>query len=61
MTINNEFEIKEIVYLRHDMEQLPRMITGIIWDGHKIMYEMISGVEVSQHYEFEVSKIKTIY
>jgi hypothetical protein len=61
MTIDNEFEIQEIVYLRHDIEQLPRMVTGVIWDGHKIMYELISGVDASQHYEFEISKIKTIY
>jgi hypothetical protein len=61
MTINNEFEIQDIVYLRHDIEQLPRMVTAIIWDGHKIMYEVISGTEASQHYEFELSKIKTIY
>lgn len=61
MTLNNEFNIRDIVYLRHDMEQLPRMVTGIIWDGHKIMYELISGTEASQHYEYEVSKIKIIY
>lgn len=61
MTLNNEYKIQEILYLRHDIEQLPRMVTAIIWDGHKIMYEVISGVEVSQHYEFELSNVKTIY
>lgn len=61
MTINNEYSIEDIVYLRHDIEQSPRMVTGIIWDGHKIMYEVISGTTASQHYQFELSNIKTFY
>lgn len=61
MQINNEYNIQEIIYLKHDIEQLPRMVTAIIWDGHKIMYEVISGTQASQHYEFELSNVKTIY
>jgi hypothetical protein len=61
MNIPNEFEIKQIVFLIHDIEQLPRMVVAIIWDGHKVMYELISGTTASQHYEFELSNIKTIY
>jgi hypothetical protein len=61
MVLNNEFNIQDIVYLRHDIEQLPRMVTAIIWDGHKIMYEVISGTQASQHFHYELSNIKTIY
>lgn len=61
MTLNNQYQIQQILYLRHDIEQLPRMVTAIIWDGHKIMYEVISGTLASQHYEFELSNVKTIY
>ena len=61
MNIPNEYNIQDILYLKHDIEQLPRMVSGIIWDGHKVMYEMISGITASQHYEFELSPIKTIY
>ena len=61
MQINNEYNIEDILYLKYDVEQLPRMVTAIIWDGHKIMYEVISGTQPSQHYEFELSNIKTIY
>jgi hypothetical protein len=61
ISLNNEYEIQQIVYLKHDIEQHPRMISGIIWDGHKIMYELISGTEASQHYEYELSNVKTIY
>lgn len=61
MVLENEFEIEDVVYLRHDIEQHPRMVTAIIWDGHKIMYEVISGTQPSNHYYYELSKIKTIY
>jgi hypothetical protein len=61
MNIPNEHDIEDIVYLIHDIEQLPRMITGIIWDGHKVMYELICAETASQHYQYEVSKFKTIY
>lgn len=61
MNIPNEYDIEDILYLKHDIEQLPRMVTGIIWDGHKVMYEVISGNDVSQHYQFELSNVKTIY
>lgn len=61
MQIDNQDNIEDIVFLRHDIEQLPRMVTAIIWDGHKVMYEVICAESASQHYEFEISKIKTIY
>lgn len=61
MNIPNQYNIEDILYLKHDMEQLPRMVTAIIWDGHKVMYEVISGTVLSQHYEFELSNVKTIY
>lgn len=61
MNIPNEFNIEDILYLKHDIEQLPRMVSAVIWDGHKVMYECISGTQASQHYEFELSTVKTIY
>jgi len=61
MNIPNEYNIEDILYLKHDIEQLPRMVSALVWDGHKVMYEVISGTEASQHYEYELSPIKTIY
>lgn len=61
MQINNHYNIEDIVFLKHDIEQLPRMVTAIIWDGHKVMYEVICAEIASQHYEFEISNTKTIY
>ena len=61
MEIPNDYNIEDIIYLKHDIEQLPRMVTAIIWDGHKVMYEVICAESVSQHYQYEISNIKTIY
>lgn len=61
MDIKNSFEIGQIVYLKHDIEQLPRMITGIKINTYDITYEVISGIEVSNHYDIELSKEKIVY
>jgi hypothetical protein len=61
MIIDNEFKIEDIVYLKHDVEQYPRMITAIIIDKYCVMYEIISGIEVSKHYDYELSKEKVIF
>ena len=55
------FQIKDIVYLKHDAEQLPRMITSINITDSVVMYEVISGIEVSTHYGFELSKEKIVF
>lgn len=61
MEINNNFNIEDIVYLKHDVEQYPRMITTIIIDKYCVMYEVISGTDVSKHYSYELSKEKIIF
>lgn len=55
-----EFTHKDIVFLAHDIEQKPRMVTAVIIAEKCIMYEVISGVEVSQHYAWELTKEKNI-
>ena len=59
--IENSFNIGEIVYLRHDIEQLPRMIVGININKYNILYELISGTVVSNHLDFEMSIEKVVY
>jgi hypothetical protein len=61
LTVENDFNIEEIVYLKHDAEQLPRMVNAIIINKHHIQYELISGVQVSTHNSYELSKDKIIY
>lgn len=61
MNIPNQYNIEDILYLKHDIEQLPRMVSYIVWDGNKVMYEVICGTLSSRHYEYELSNVKTIY
>lgn len=57
----NSFDYDEIVYLVHDIEQLPRMITAVIIGKTQILYEVICGTVVSQHQSSELTKTKIVY
>jgi len=60
MTINLEFEIGEIVYLKHDPEQEIRMVTGVLFRGKSIEYEVCSGLSLIYSMGFELSRTKNI-
>ena len=61
LTIPNDFSIEDIVYLKHDVEQKPRMVITICISKDHVLYELISGTEVSNHFGFEMSKTKAIF
>lgn len=60
MVVDNKFEIKQIVYLKTDTEQKPRIVTGIRVQKDDICYELSSGTDVSVNYDFEISETKDI-
>lgn len=53
--MNNKFNIGDIVYLIHDTEQLPRMVTGINVRSNGLIYLLNLGITESFHYDFEIS------
>jgi hypothetical protein len=56
MHINNQFELGEIIYLKTEVEQLPRIIIGIqICADGGLIYKCSQGTEVDWHYEIEMS------
>lgn len=55
LNIDNEYTFGDIVYLKTDKEQLPRMVTTIIVTKVDILYEVYSGVNPSKHYGYELS------
>ena len=59
--IVNYFSIKELVYLIHDPEQLPRMIIGYKVDESGVVWVLSCGDTISEHYAFEMSKNKIVY
>jgi len=58
MKINNNivFDIGDIVFLKTDSEQLPRIITGILMRPNNLLYYLSNGTNETQHYEIEISK-----
>jgi hypothetical protein len=58
MTINNQFDIEDNVYLITDTDQSIRIITGIQISKGELLYRLANGTLDSWHYEFEISKDK---
>lgn len=61
ITINNQFELGQIVYLKTDPEQLQRMVVGItVNPGNSLFYRVAFEEDASSHYEIELSADKDI-
>ena len=56
--IDNKFSIGQTVYLKTDIEQLPRIVYKFIVYRDSILYAVTQGVNESEHYDFEISKNK---
>ncbi|MDQ6482247.1 hypothetical protein [Dyadobacter sp. LHD-138] len=56
MTIKNQFEIGETVYLVTDPDQLRRQILFLYVFKDEITYEVGCGTEHSEHHAFEISR-----
>ena len=50
-----DFEIGDEVYLKTDVDQSKRIITGIALKQTGILYELCCGTSSSWHYSFEIS------
>lgn len=56
MTINNKFNIGDIVYLRTDTDNLKRIVLSMqILPGGAISYHLACGEKDGWHHEFEMS------
>lgn len=53
--VDTQFNIKDIVYLKTDVEQKPRIITGICVRDSGINYELSCGECLTWHYDFEIT------
>lgn len=52
--------VTDLVYLKTDIQQLPRIVTGITISHNSISYQLNAGTEVSYHYDFEISTEKDV-
>jgi sporulation-control protein spo0M len=58
MTIKTKFNIGQVVYLRTDIEQEARIITGVIVRYSGVLYYLTCGTNETVHYDFEFSLTK---
>ncbi|MDJ0367393.1 hypothetical protein QMK33_19770 [Hymenobacter sp. H14-R3] len=59
--IENEFEIGQMVYLRTDSDQLPRLVTALIYRaGGYMTYELSHGTATSWHNALEFTLEKDV-
>lgn len=58
MTINNKFDIEQIVYLITDADQTQRMVTSIRVEKNSLTYCLACGTSESCHYEYEIATDK---
>jgi len=59
MTINNKFEIEQIVFLITDDDQQKRIITGIQVCKSHLLYRLACGTTDSWHFEYELKLSKS--
>jgi hypothetical protein len=60
INIANKFYFGQIVYLKTDKEQMPRIVTAIKITPHEIIYELFAGTVCSNHYDIEMSETADI-
>lgn len=58
--INNRYELGDVVYLKTDKDQLPRIVYCFKVFPNEILYECACGTTTSSHYEFELSKEQNV-
>jgi hypothetical protein len=49
------FEIGQIVYLKTDLDQMPRMVTGILNRSNYKIYYLSQATNETMHYHYEIS------
>lgn len=60
MIIETDHNFEDIVYLKTDPEQLPRIVTRFVVSKHSVIYELNCGTVCSAHYGFEISSVRNI-
>jgi hypothetical protein len=60
MRRNTEFEIGELCYLKTDIDQQERIVTGIMQRPNCILYYLSLGCNETVHYSIEMTKTKDI-
>lgn len=61
LCVEAEYSMGEIVYLKTDPDQLPRIVYSYeIYPNQRVLYGLIHDTRTSVHYDFEISREKTV-
>lgn len=60
ITTEAEYEIGQIVYLKTDREQFPRIVIGYYIFETGLTFSLSMGENTSSHYAFEISETKDV-
>jgi hypothetical protein len=61
LTIPVEYEIGEVVYIKSDPEQMSAIVIGyVINPGNSLMYKLAVGLDVTYHYDVELTLNKGV-
>lgn len=61
IVIENKYNFGDIVFLRTDPDQQPRIVTAFVaCPAGDILYELTCSTTASKHYEFEITEDKTV-
>jgi len=58
--VDNKFNIKQVVYLKTDKEQQPRIVFAFVVDNYGLLYKLCCGASTSEHYDFEISETENV-
>jgi len=58
VSLESKYKLGEIVFLITDVEQKPRMVTGIIFRPSGVLYELACGDAETAHFEMELATDK---
>ncbi len=60
MVIDNIFDIGQTVYLKTDVDQVPRMVVRYSVTKETVLYILASGEKETTHYDIEISETKDV-
>ena len=60
MIIKTDFDIGQVVYLKTDVDQKPRIVTRFSVTKECTLYILACGTEETTHYDIEISETKNI-
>ncbi len=60
MLIDSKFNIGDEVYLKTDIDQNCRLVTGLTVRATSISYDLSCGTSESTHYDFEITLEKDV-